>query len=157
MVNIAHRHRQTRDVIPMMNNCQLSVVDGGPTLIQQCSDVQWLTGMPHVNLATYRYMCGERRDVTMTCGRVFSTNHSEPTNDWQLNQQWQHVYDQMFDKTVDVFYYTFTLLGAKQSSCVCHQQAPFTGVKLWGPLYILLIQNYYYGWWLAPCINWPKY
>ena len=40
--------RQTRDIIPMMNKCRLSVVDGGPTLIQQCSDVLWLTGMPHV-------------------------------------------------------------------------------------------------------------
>ena len=28
-------HRQTRDTIPMMNKYRLSVVDGGPTFIQQ--------------------------------------------------------------------------------------------------------------------------
>ena len=82
-------------------------------------------------------MCGERRDLTMTCERVFSTNHSEPSNDWQLNQQWQHVYDQTFNQTAVVFYYMFSLLGAKQSSCVCHQQTPFTGVKLWAHVYII--------------------
>ena len=41
-------HRQTRDIIPMMNKCRLSIVEGGPTLIRQCSDVPLLTEMPHV-------------------------------------------------------------------------------------------------------------
>ena len=38
-------------------------------------------------------------------------------------------------KTAIVFYYIFSLLGAKQSSCdiLCHQKTTFTGVKLWGP------------------------
>ena len=90
-------HRQTRDTIPMMYKCWLSVVDSGPTLIQQCSDVPCLTGMPHVKSRNIplHVRWTTRRD--MICGRLFSTNHSEPSNDWQLKQQWQHVYDQTFN------------------------------------------------------------
>ena len=118
----------------------VQLVDGGPTLIQQCGDVTWFMGAPHVKsrniLLHARWTT--RRDDDLWAGVVHQS-------------QWNYAGLQMIDsstssdsrpwirrstKTAIVFYYIISLLGIKQSSSVCHQQTPFTSVKLQGPCLI---------------------
>ena len=81
-------HQQICDIIPMLNWCRFSIVDGGPTLIQQYADVPWMMGMPHVkspNISLH-VRWSTRRDDDLWMGVVDQSQSDMPSFKWLTAQ-----------------------------------------------------------------------
>ena len=111
------------------------------------------------NLATYRYMRDERQDVTMTCGRVLSTNHSEimPAFKWLTARPavtaGLESDVQPRQRLCFIILSHFLALNSQVACGTNKHPLPASNYKA----HVLLIKNHYYGWWLATRMNWSKY